>query len=86
MPIDLGDKAKDRVSGFAGIVTAVYRYLNGCRRVQIDPDYLDKDGKTIDGKVFDIEQLELVSAGVIPVMSQTGGPMDDPPARSTPTR
>jgi hypothetical protein len=86
MTIKLGDKAKDRVSGFAGIVTASYHYLNGCVRMHIDPDCLDKDGKHQEGKAFDIEQLELVTPDVIAKMAPTGGPMDAPAPRSTPRR
>jgi hypothetical protein len=86
MAIKLGDKAKDMISGFTGIVTGEFNYLNGCVRLQLDPSKLDKDGKRQEGCIFDIEQLELVKAGVHKVKSPSGGPRDNPAQRSSPTR
>lgn len=86
MSVQLGDKVKDRISGFTGIVTADYKYLNGCHRYQVDPDHLDKDEKVIEGKVFDGEQLVVVQAGVVAPMTPTGGPMDTPSRRNPPAR
>ncbi len=86
MPIKLGDKAKDTISGFTGIVTGEFNYLNGCVRLQLEPDKLDKDGKRQDGCIFDIEQLVLVKAGVHKVKNPSGGPRDNPAPRTTPSR
>ena len=86
MTIKLGDKAKDKISGFTGIVTAEFKYLNGCIRLQLEPDKLDKDGKVQDGRVFDIEQVAIVKAGVHATGNPSGGPRRDPSPRSTPTR
>jgi hypothetical protein len=84
MTIKLGDKVKDRISGFAGIATGEFKYLNGCVRIQVDPDKLDKEGKTIDGRVFDIEQIVLVKAAA-PV-KPSGGPRSNPSRPSVPAR
>jgi hypothetical protein len=86
MTIKLGDKAKDTVSGFAGIVTGRFEYLNGCVRLQIEPDKLDKEGKRIEGCVFDIEQLALVKAAKPRAVTPSGGPRSDPAPRSAPSR
>lgn len=86
MGIQLGDKAKDKISGFTGIVTGYYRYLNGCVRLNLEPDKLSKDGNVQDGRVFDIEQLVLVKAAVHPLGSPTGGPRSNPAPRSAPSR
>lgn len=56
----LGDKARDKISGFSGILTAQIIYLNGCDRWQITPDKLDKDGGLIEDKIFDEPQIELI--------------------------
>ena len=45
MNIKLGDKVKDKISGYKGIVTAIAKYLNGCTRILIEPTKLDDDGK-----------------------------------------
>lgn len=52
-PIGLGDRVKDPITGFAGIVTAVTTWLHGCIRITIEPEKLDKDGKPQEGRAFD---------------------------------
>lgn len=90
MTINLGDKVKDSISGFSGIVTGRFLYLNGCVRINVDPDHLDKDGKSLDGHVFDENQLELMQAKVhepfAAASAGPGGPRPDPAMRSVPQR
>ena len=38
--IQLGDRAKDRISGFEGIVIGIGQWLHGCRRISIQPTEL----------------------------------------------
>lgn len=83
--INLGDKVKDRISGFSGIATARYEYLNGCIRFQVEPDKLNK-GAMIDGKIFDLEQLTVVQAAKVRVTRPGGGPRDTPQRASVPSR
>ncbi len=59
--LNLGDRAKDTISGFTGIITGRYEYLHGCVQISLTPESLDKDGK-----VFDEAQVELVEAGAKP--------------------
>lgn len=54
--VQLGDKAKDTLTGFEGIVSGVFVFANGCVRVEITPKAL-KDGKPIDPAVFDEQRL-----------------------------
>lgn len=60
--IQLGGRVKDRVSGFAGIATARTTFLNGCVRVCVDAEKVNKDGSVPSGLWFDEQQLELVQA------------------------
>jgi hypothetical protein len=73
---ELGDRVKDRVSGFSGIVISRTEYLNGCQQYGIAPP-TDKEGKMMDSYNIDGQQLELVDKGlneVEPVVKkQTGG-------------
>lgn len=75
---ELGAKARDVVSGWEGIITAEYRYMNGCLRYEISG--ADKEGKP-EGFVFDSQQIEslappmLATAPPVP----TGGPRDNRP-------
>lgn len=78
--VELGDLAKDRVSGYKGIVTSCTRFLNGCVRVGISPDKLDKDHKLQPTEVFDIEQVDVVEkhAHSLPVKEDSGGDRSTP--------
>lgn len=75
--IKLGDRAKDNISGFTGIVVALTEWLNGCLRITIQPQALH-DGKPIPSECFDAEQIEAVSAEPEIAASATGGPKPAP--------
>jgi len=60
--ITLGDKVKDRISGFTGIVTTIAHYLNGCARAGVQTSELH-EGKPIDTEFFDLAQLEILESG-----------------------
>lgn len=57
--VTLGDEAKDSISGFKGVVVAITEWLYGCRRIVIQPQILDKEGKPFDGQSFDELQVEV---------------------------
>lgn len=81
----LGDLARDNITGFQGIVTATCAFLNGCERVQLQPK-VDADGKPRDGQYFDIEHVEVIETGVFPsylapAHRQNKGGYADPPRR-----
>lgn len=85
MKIQLGDKVKDKVTGFVGIAVAETKFLNGCRRFGVQSDRL-KDGLPTDASWFDEPQLTIVKSGVVESASQeqreNGGPMSFVPKRS----
>jgi hypothetical protein len=62
---NLGDRVKDIVTGFQGIIMARTSWLYGCDRYTVVPEKLDKDGKVQDGSSFDEPQLKLIKAGVV---------------------
>lgn len=70
--INLGDVAKDTISGFQGVVTSYTTWLNGCVRLGISPQKM-QDGKLIEMQVFDIEQLALVKKAKSRDAEPTGG-------------
>jgi hypothetical protein len=82
--IELGDIARDRMTGFEGVVVARTEWLYGCSRLTLKPQGL-KDGKSIDTETFDEPQLERVIADAFerypappsPAPS-TGGPRPEP--------
>lgn len=93
---DLGDKVRDRITGMTGIVVSRSEHLFGCERYWVEPQEV-KDGKPVDGRWFDQDSLELVTAGVIqrtrvrvveevaPVQRKTGGPSNQPASVTGPT-
>lgn len=57
--IGFGDVARDRITGFTGVVTARTRWLNNCDRLVLQPREV-KDGKPIASTSFDEPNLEFV--------------------------
>lgn len=64
MSIVLGNKVKDRVTGFTGIAVARYSYINGCDRICVQPA-TGKDGKLPDSVTFDEPDLEVIGKGLV---------------------
>lgn len=83
--IQLGETARDTISGFEGVVIADTKWLHGCRRLTLQPRAL-KDGQPIAAATFDEPQLELVEAKTEPGTDKTGGPRDEPARVADPRR
>jgi hypothetical protein len=79
--VELGDRAKDVISGFEGIVIGHSRFLYGCDTVGLKPQGLH-DGKPISAQWFDINQVEVIKAGEVkaerPHDPKPGGPRETP--------
>lgn len=83
--VELGDSVKDRITGFAGVVTGKVEYLYGCKKVLVSPQTLEK-GKPAETQWFDEDSVRIVKAGAVgrpeSVASRAGGPVAFlPPAR-----
>lgn len=65
MQVNLGDKVKDRITGFEGIAISKTEYLYGCMRVQVQPIKLGKVGEPQDTRVFDEPQLEILKSAAV---------------------
>lgn len=79
-----GDRVRDRISGFTGIVTGRTDFLNGCIRYAVTPEKV-KTGQTHEPTWFDEQQLELKKAGAIKVVPlRAGGPRPDAPRLADP--
>lgn len=91
--VQLGDRVKDRVTGFKGIAVAITEWLNGCRRVGVQAEKL-AEGKPGEVQYFDEPQLEVLEHGVYKpfepdpaptpapaAAGRRGGPRQDPSAR-----
>jgi hypothetical protein len=60
--IKLGVKAKDKITGFEGVVSGHADYLTGCDQYLVTPT-VDEKGGARDGRWFDEQRLE-VDAGI----------------------
>ena len=77
----LGREAKDKITGFTGIITCHCRYLTGCDQYGLTPK-VNKDGKTTDSQWFDEGRIELIGCGILEKeveSDEKGGPNRDAP-------
>ena len=75
----LGQKVKDKVTGFEGIIIAKVEYLNGCVQFAIRPKIKKGDSKFPENHYIDEGQLVLVSEGIRAKKKNNGGLMSDVP-------
>jgi hypothetical protein len=79
--IQLGQRARDKVTGFEGVLTGMARYLYGCDQYCIVPAV--KEGELKDGHWFDEGRVEILGRGILPEevrVERPGGPQRDCPA------
>jgi len=84
----LGNRARDKVTGFTGIITGHAKHLYGCDTYGLTP-VVDKDGKIQDPSWFDEGRLEILGGGITPadVRSEKNGAGGNPgPIRNNPAR
>ena len=61
--LEMGQEAKDKITGFKGILTARHQYITGCDQYAITPD-LDENGKLGDIFQFDEGRIEIIGPGI----------------------
>lgn len=80
--VPLGVKAKDRISGFEGIVESRTQYLTGCNRIAMRKPGVKEDGGLYDLCGFDEPFVEIIDDDVVqPVVERakdSGGPQPIP--------
>lgn len=57
-----GDRVKDSVAGFEGILGAVADHLYGCSRIGIKAETLTDDNETIDDHFFSIDRIQFLES------------------------
>jgi hypothetical protein len=81
--VTLGCEAKDKITGFQGIVTGHVKYLYGCDQYGLTPK-ASEDGTIKDTQFFDEGRVEVIDRGVLPEEVQVekrGGVNRDAPRR-----
>lgn len=95
--IALGDRVKDQISGFCGIVVAITVWLNGCRRITIQPEAMH-EGKLLENQTFDEHTIMVIAPAVFPssasqpdsptpltpALTARGGPRPEPQRAADP--
>ncbi len=74
--IKIGDRVRDAISKFEGIVTTHSRHLTGCDTLWLTSETETHEGKSVQ-RCFDVMQLELVEENPLGVQ---GFPQDVPSA------
>lgn len=78
MQVEIGSRVKDKITGFAGVVTGRCQYISGCNQALVAPP-LGPDGAFRGSEWFDEQRLE--QSGEAPVTLDNGAnPGFDRPA------
>ena len=75
--VELGDKVKDKLTGFIGTTFARCEYLTGCTQFGVMPA-VGKDGALPTSYYFDVDRLVVVKKGVCKIDVQVEGSMTPP--------
>ncbi len=79
---NLGDRAKDKISGLTGIICARAQYLTGCVHYGICPEKISEKQSTYDWTYLDASRLEILEEKAVdiqPAEDAPSGPCDNPP-------
>lgn len=80
----LGDRVRDQITGFTGIVVAETKWLTGCARLSVQPETLH-EGKVREAETFDITRLIVMERNAVPhLQTDNGGPGATPQQAATP--
>jgi hypothetical protein len=75
--VELGKEVTDSLTGFKGIATGRFVFMNGCIRIEVTPTTL-KDGVPLEAQSFDEQRLTPKSK------APAGGPRSGPTPYSRP--
>jgi hypothetical protein len=94
--LELGDLARDRITGYKGVAVAKTEWINGCMRWTLQACKLTKDGAQSPTECFDEEQIAVVrkrfiapfhrATGKAGARKPPGGPRPSPSRPPSPSR
>ncbi len=61
--IELGQKGRDKITGFEGIIVGRVQYLFGCNQYLLVPP-VKSDGTLVEGQWFDEGRIEVIGSGI----------------------
>lgn len=82
MTIELGVLARDKVTGFTGIITGKATYITGCDQYVLVPKMTEGDKEPAKSQWFDEGRLEVVGIGI--TREEVTGEKDGGPQRDAP--
>jgi len=62
--LKLGQKGKDKITGFKGILISRHQYITGCDQYSISPSGVNKDGELKKQYQFDEASIEITGPGI----------------------
>lgn len=74
MEIKLGQKVRDKLTGFEGTAVCRTVWLHGCVRIGIQPFGTDEKGSPKDCHSFDEPQVEVLEPEAPPIAKPRHGP------------
>jgi len=79
---ELGQQAKDRITGISGTITGYCHYITGCDQACIQPK-ATKDSSYIEGRWFDVNRVDKIKGQKIEIdVEEDNGPCECmPPIR-----
>ena len=78
--VGLGDRVKDTLTGFTGVVLGRVEYLTGCNQIFVLPSS-ESDNELKRGEWFDIERIERLEGSAVDLNARrTGADIPQPPA------
>jgi hypothetical protein len=78
--MELGDAARDTITGFAGVLVGRAEYLTGCEQFLVEAK--SKDGDPPKSSWIDGDRLEVTKAGAAKIaVTAAGGPQQHAPTR-----
>ena len=63
--VDVGDRVKDKVSGFEGIVISRTEFMAGCERIEVQAEKLH-EGEPVEAQLFDAPNLDVIKQNALP--------------------
>lgn len=71
--IKLGQKVRDKLTGFTGIATARLQYINRCEQVLVSLP-VDKEGKHVESVWIDAPRLEVTDPNIAEIFPRPAAP------------
>jgi len=63
--IELGQKGKDKITGFTGILTSRQQYITGCDQYTLTPG-MNEDKELMEQYSFDEDRIKIIGRGILP--------------------